>query len=364
MKYYIILIAVISQLLIACNDNKSKELNTTEVTDTALVIESKKNFIDSKITNNKKKFVVGDKVEFEVNIPDTISIESYSVFLNDKKFDSQKSDIKKYVWESKNAKPGKNTITFKISEEKYKSENSVSVMLLPNKKPIEYKYKIVNVFPHDKLAYTQGLFYKDGFLYEATGLRGESTIRKVKLETGEIVQSFAIPKEIFGEGITYFNNMIVQLSWNSGRGFVYNFSDFKLIDEFNYAGEGWGIEYYNEKLYMSDGTNVLKILEGQSYSVIDKLEVFDNDGPVNYLNELEMIDGKLWANIYRHEKIAIINPESGNTEGYINLKRLLPMTDYDAQTDVLNGIAYDKENARIFVTGKKWPKLFEIKIIK
>ena len=365
MKYCKIFIAVIIILFfLACSNDKNKKTDKKSLPETIEVTQSKINYLNSKIISDADKYSPGDIIEFEVIVPDSILVESYSVFLNGDKIQTQKATEKKYVWDSKNAQIGKNTITFKITEKKFESESSESIILLPDKKPFDYKYKIVNVYPHDKLAYTQGLFYKDGFLYEATGLRGASTIRKVEIETGEVVQSFAIPKEVFGEGITYFNVMIVQLSWNSGRGFVYNFGNFKLINEFSYAGEGWGIEHYNGKLYMSDGTNVIRVLEGQSYSVIERLEVFDNDGAVNYLNELEIIDGKLWANIYRYEKIAIIDLESGNTEAYINLRRLLPMNDYDSQTDVLNGIAYDKQNDRIFVTGKKWPKLFEIKILK
>ncbi len=269
-----------------------------------------------------------------------------------------------YVWNSSKAKTGTNIIKviFKTKKSEFKAVREI--ILLSDIKPEMYSYKIKKTFKHDRAAYTQGFFYDKGFLYEATGLKGESTVRKVKLETGEVIQSFAISREVFGEGITQFDDKIVQLSWQAGIGFVYDFNSFKLIDEFSYSGEGWGIAYGEDKLFMTNGTNEIKILEKQSFSVIDKLEVYDDKAEVRYLNELEYIDGAIYSNIYQSEKIAKIDPTTGKVIAYIDLKRILQANDYKSDTDVLNGIAYDNKNKRLFVTGKKWPKVFEIELIK
>jgi glutamine cyclotransferase len=318
------------------------------------------NLISAALKNENQTYRAGDQIQLELTSVDSISARFCKVLVNGEFIDSFALADKVYKWNSSGAKTGRNTLTFELRANGKLSRSSVNIVLLSDIDPRQYKYKVVNVYPHDRQAYTQGLFYKDGFLYEATGLRGESSVRRVKLETGEVVRSFSVPSEIFGEGITYYDDKIVQLSWDSGRGFVYRFSDFKLLHEFRYNGEGWGLDHLNDKLYMTDGSHTIRILNDQTYSLIETLDVYDNEGPVQYLNELEFIEGKLWANIYRHEKIVIIDPETGKVEGTINLKRLLPMNDYTSQTDVLNGIAYDKENDRIFVTGKKWPKLFEI----
>jgi glutaminyl-peptide cyclotransferase len=322
----------------------------------------KAKLLNAELQNKNTTYRTGDIIDFDLNFADSIDAQFCKVFLNRELIDSFALADNTYKWNSSEAKTGKNTLAFELRENGNVSSSSVELVLLSDIKPRQYKYKVVNVYPHDSQAYTQGLFYEDGFLYEATGLRGESTVRRVKLETGEVVRSFSVPSEIFGEGITYYDDKIVQLSWDSGRGFVYRFSDFKLLQEFRYNGEGWGLDHFEGKLYMTDGSHTIRILNDQTYSLIETLDVYDNEGPVQYLNELEFINGKLWANIYRHEKIVIIDPKTGKAEGNINLKRLLPMNDYTSQTDVLNGIAYDKKNNRIFVTGKKWPKLFEIEI--
>lgn len=318
--------------------------------------------VSAELTDTEKSHKIGDEISISLSFADSLTDKYCMVEYRDEIIDSLKTEQKEYIWNSSSAKVGNNALNFMLYEDGQKYQSSIQITLFPSKSPESLNYKVIKVFPHDRQAFTQGLFYKDGFLYEATGLRGESTVRKVELQTGEVIRSFAIPTEIFGEGITYYDDKIVQLSWNSGRGFVYRFTDFKLLEEFRYSGEGWGLEHNKGRLYMTDGSHTIRILSDQNYSLIETLEVYDDEGPVQYLNELEFIKGKLWANIYRHEKIAVINPATGEVEAYINLKRLLPMTDYTAQTDVLNGIAYDAEKDRIFVTGKKWPKLFEIEV--
>jgi len=230
-----------------------------------------------------------------------------------------------------------------------------------NSEPINYSYRIVNMYPHDENAFTQGLLIDNGFLYESTGLYGNSSLRRVELETGEILQFYALPNQYFGEGITIFDDEIIQLTWRSNKGFVYDKESFDLLQEFNYSTEGWGITTDGSRLIMSDGTSTLYFLDPETFQKIGQVEVHDN-GTVESLNELEYIKGKVYANIWLEEKIAIINPQTGQVEGWINMSGLQNMENQDPN-DVLNGIAYDAISDRLFVTGKRWSQLFEIELI-
>ncbi len=226
-----------------------------------------------------------------------------------------------------------------------------------------YTYKIIKTYLHDREAYTQGLVYSDSVLYEGTGLNGRSTIRKVDLQTGAILQEHVLPQQYFGEGISVYNNRLVQLTWRSYQGFVYDLTSFMVLEEFSYATEGWGLTYDGSRLIMSDGSATLHFLDADTYGETATIEVHDNDGPVTGLNELEYIRGEIFANIYPTNRIARISPASGKVTGWINMSGLLSAADQTQPVDVLNGIAYDAANDRIFVTGKLWPKLFEVKFI-
>jgi glutamine cyclotransferase len=226
-----------------------------------------------------------------------------------------------------------------------------------------YTYNIVNTYPHDRNAFTEGLVFEDGFLYEGTGLYGNSSLRKVELETGDILQIRELSDEFFGEGITIYGDKIIQLTWQSHIGFVYDKNSFELLQEFNYSTEGWGITYDGTRLIMSDGTSTLHFLNPETFEEIGQLEVFDNNGPVTKLNELEYVQGEIYANVWQTDRIAIIAPETGRVIGWIDLRGLLTAEDRSEPVDVLNGIAYDADNDRLFVTGKLWPKLFEIQLI-
>jgi glutamine cyclotransferase len=226
-----------------------------------------------------------------------------------------------------------------------------------------YTYNVVNTYPHDRNAFTEGLVFEDGFLYEGTGHYGNSSLRKVELETGDILQIRELPAQFFGEGITICGNEIIQLTWQSHIGFVYDKDSFELLQEFNYSTEGWGITYDGTRLIMSDGTSTLHFLDPQSFVEIGQLEVFDDNGPVTRLNELEYIKGEIYANVWQTDRIAIIAPETGRVTGWIDLGGLLTAEDRSEPVDVLNGIAYDAATDRLFVTGKLWPKLFEIELI-
>ena len=226
-----------------------------------------------------------------------------------------------------------------------------------------YTYKVVNTYPHDRSAFTEGLVFEDGVLYEGTGLHGYSTLRRVKLGTGEILQICKLPPQFFGEGVTIYKNKIIQLTWQSHIGFVYDKYSFKLLQEFYYPDEGWGITHDGKHLIMSDGTQTLHFLDPESFDEIGQIEVSANDIPVTGINELEYIQGEIYANIWQTELIVMIDPLTGQVVGWIDLKGILSPGDDSETVDVLNGIAYDVKNDRLFVTGKFWPKLFEIKLM-
>jgi len=226
----------------------------------------------------------------------------------------------------------------------------------------QYGFRVVNTYPHDRNAFTQGLEYREGFLYEGTGMVGRSALRKVKLETGQLLQSFDLPQPFFGEGITVLPQEILQLTWQSQTGFIYD-KNFRVLKSFSYPGEGWGITNDGKQLYMSDGTAQIRVWDRSSLKEVRRITVSDAGKPVTELNELEFIRGEIWANVWQTDRIARISPADGRVLGWIDLTGILPKSERTNADAVLNGIAYDSATDRIFVTGKLWPKLFEIKLI-
>jgi glutaminyl-peptide cyclotransferase len=222
-------------------------------------------------------------------------------------------------------------------------------------------YKIVQTYPHDPHAYTQGLVYADGFLYEGTGQYNESSLRKVELSTGKVVQRVELPGAYFGEGIVLWKDKIIQLTWQSRIGFVYDRATFRQLRTFTYSREGWGITHDGKRLIMSDGSSSLFFWDPETLQETGKLDVSDKGSPVTNLNELEYIHGEIYANVYQTDRIARISPKTGSVLGWIDLTGLLPASE-KSRADVLNGIAYDAKSNRLFVTGKWWPKLFEIRV--
>ena len=225
-----------------------------------------------------------------------------------------------------------------------------------------YRYQLVKSYPHDRQAFTQGLVYLDGFLYEGTGLNGQSGIRKVRLETGEVLQHRPLDEKYFGEGIAVWNTTIVQLTWQSEMGFVYDLATFEPVKTFGYPGEGWGLTHDGTRLIMSDGTPTLRFLDPASFKETGRLTVQDGSLPVDGLNELEWVKGEVYANVWQSERIARIDPKTGRVTAWVDLSGLLPARDRPG-TDVMNGIAYDADGDRLFVTGKLWPRLFEIRVV-
>ncbi len=226
----------------------------------------------------------------------------------------------------------------------------------------EYKLEVVASYPHDTESYTQGLFFHEGQLYESTGLHGKSTFRKVDLESGAAVERMNFDKKYFIEGSVMFNDNLYILTWESRMAFIYDANSLKYKSSWKYPREGWGITTDGKQLIASDGTANLYFMD-ENFALDRRLVVKYEDRPVRFLNELEYIDGKIWANVYTSDEIVIINPKNGRVEGIIDCTGLLPRNLYKPSTDVLNGIAYDEKTGKIYLTGKNWPKLYEVRIV-
>ncbi|MBA3493521.1 MAG: glutaminyl-peptide cyclotransferase [Gammaproteobacteria bacterium] len=232
-----------------------------------------------------------------------------------------------------------------------------------NQRAPTHGYEVVRVYPHDRNAFTQGLTYVDGFLYESTGVNGRSTLRKVEIETGKVLRQTALSREHFGEGLTSWGPDLVQLTWTSNLGFLYDRMNFQVKRTFNYSGSGWGITHDGKRLIMSDGTATLRFLDATTSRETGRQTVRDGTTAVTQLNELETVRGELYANVWKTDRIARIALQTGQVTDWIDLRGLLSEADKAIGVDVLNGIAYDARNDRLFVTGKLWPKLFEIKLV-
>ncbi|OYT73271.1 MAG: glutamine cyclotransferase [Armatimonadetes bacterium CP1_7O] len=242
------------------------------------------------------------------------------------------------------------------------SSNPPPTTTASESEPPVYRYRIVNTFPHDRNAFTQGLEFHNGYLYESTGLKGQSSLRKVELRTGRVLQIHRLPQEYFAEGITLFGDRIYQLTWQNGVCFVYNANSFRQMTQFRYDGEGWGLTNDGKYLIMSDGSETITFRDPETFAEVRKITVRAQGKPVKNLNELEYIDGEIWANIWYSDMIARIDPQTGIVKAWVDMEGL-PVPNRGSE-EVLNGIAYDRQNKRIFVTGKNWSKLFEIELVE
>jgi glutaminyl-peptide cyclotransferase len=350
------LMVVLLLLIIAC------EPRTTRDTLETVVRKPQSDLI----MPDKKTFTIGESFMIEaVSTSTEYAIDSVQFFANNKLLGALTSPP--FIFEV-------NTAPFPVGELRIRTATHFKgggrdidhalVELLSDVVPAIYGYRIRNSYHHDTKAFTQGLMYHNGYLYEGTGQKGESSIRKIELETGKILQIRYIPDQYFGEGITIHNNKLYQLTWRSRKGFVYNLANFELIREFNYHTEGWGLTNIGDTLVMSDGTSTLYLLHAETLAEIGRINVYDQEGPVTELNELEYINGKIFANVYHTDEIVIIDPNNGKVTGVIDLSGLLEMNVQHREIDVLNGIAYDAVNDRLFVTGKNWSHLFEIELIR
>lgn len=307
-------------------------------------------------------FTAGESIDISLKLTDTIQPDSIVLYRNNERLMQLSSN--NFKLNTLAEKPGTIQLNATAWKNGRRQTASITVRLKSIKKPTDYTYRVLKTYAHDPEAYTQGLFYYQGYLYESTGQQGASSLRKVELETGKVIQSVNLSREYFGEGIALLNEKIYQLTWTSGVGFVYEKTTFKTLNTFSYTTQGWGLTSNGQELIMSDGSNVIYFREPNGFSELHRIEVFDNNGPVKMLNELEYINGKIYANVYLTDRIVIINPETGVVEGNIDMQGLLKASDRTGKEDVLNGIAYDSERNRFFVTGKLWAKLFEVEFIK
>jgi glutamine cyclotransferase len=224
-------------------------------------------------------------------------------------------------------------------------------------------YRVIHVYPHDPQAYTQGLIYIDGHLYESTGLNGRSSVRMIDLESGQVLKERDVPEKYFAEGLTNWGSNLVQLTWQSHIGFVYDRATFRLLRSFQYPWEGWGLAQDGKYLILSDGTPTLRFLDPNTFQEVRRITVTDHGEPVKQLNELEYIHGEIYSNVWYSNKIARISPQTGKVLGWIDLSGIISAIELRSDDAVLNGIAYDAQHDRLFVTGKLWPRLFEIKVV-
>lgn len=314
-------------------------------------------------------FKTGDAVAVKLHFPADVKPDSVVYLLDSVRFASVK-DSAGVSLKTDTMRLGSRLVTAKLYEGGKAQEVSTNFMLYPAKAPEELTYKVVKTFPHDTSSYTEGLLYQDGFLYESDGGRadedaGRSSLRKVDLQTGKPVMKVDGDPKIFSEGISIVGDKIIQLTYTEKIGYVYDKNTFKLLKTFtnNVGYEGWGMCYDGHKLYMDDSTNRVWFLNPETYAATGFIDVYDDKGPINQINELEMIDGKLWANIYTTDLIVVIDPKTGAVLQRLDLGKLYPQP-RTAPAEVLNGIAWDAQGKRLFVTGKKWQKLYQIEVSK
>ena len=314
---------------------------------------------------NNERFVLGADVVLSVKAGDNTTVIDSLRWFVDGRLQAKISSVEPFTWNT----TGQTTGTHRIEAVAHYAGGqrdmvSTGILLLADKPPVQYTYKVIKTYPHDKTAYTQGLLFDEGFFYESTGLEGESTLRKVVPATGDTIQVTKLPREIFAEGLALVDDKLIQITYKSQVAFVYSKSDFSLLNRINYPmREGWGLVYDGKHLIMTDGSANIYFLDKDYLTEVRRIEVCDDKGPVTQLNELEYINGELWANIYMTDNIVRINPSTGCVTGIINMKGLLNAADQHPDVNVLNGIAYDEKTGKIYVTGKNWPKLFEIQVI-
>lgn len=310
--------------------------------------------------SSPKKLTVGEKLSASVREADQKPIDSIWYYIDGKKLSSPDDiDVSGY-------KLGRHAVVAVVFYNGKQKKLTNTLTIFPKKRPEIYAYEVVNTYPHDPKAFTQGLEFHNGFIYESTGQYKESSLRKVELETGKVLQKKDMDDNIFGEGMTIFEHKVYYLTWQNGFGYVFDLETFEQESTFAYqkSKEGWGLTHNSTHLIKSDGTERLWFLAPDTGEELDYIEVYTIDRKVDKLNELEYIKGKIYANRWQANSIVIIDPESGLVEGIVDLKGLQKIAGQSGDDNVLNGIAYDSENDRLFVTGKDWDKLFEIKLKK
>lgn len=325
--------------------------------------DAKKNLLPYKLklTQNKKQYKQGDWATYKFIFKDVSPPENVSFFLDGEALQTLGDSVRVQT-----KTLGNKTLVVRVSSAGKSYKLSEKIKVFSQKGPELYTYKVLNSFPHDREAYTQGLeFYKDT-LYESTGLRGFSSLRKVDFKSGKVLKKIDLPESIFGEGITVLNDQIYMLSWQSGKGFVYDPNTFKQTAQFSYgqSKEGWGLCNDGQKIFKSDGSQKIWFLDPEHLNEVSHIELTTDKSFFKNTNELEYVAGRIYANVYMKESVMIINASSGAIEGVVNFSGLKKLVTPHPELDVLNGIAYHPKRKTFFVTGKKWDKMFEVRIEK
>ncbi len=346
MKFYNVLAPTLLVLLMCSCGNNSEE---------------KKDAFSLEIKNPKKTYTTEDVLTVTLNNKKNIETDSIFYFLNKDKIEVSGNTVS-----LSGKKLGEKTLKAKIYSDGEEFEASQNITILSSIKPKLYTYKILETFPHDINAYTQGLEFENDTLYESTGQYKESSLRKTDYKTGEILKIVKLKDQYFAEGLTILNNKIYQLTWRENTGFIYNLKTMEQTGTFVYGDsrEGWGLCHDSEKnIYKSDGTDRIWTLNSNTLAEKDYIEIFTNTSKINSVNELEWVDGKIYANVYQQGSIAIIDPSNGAVEGVIDLTDLKDKVTQHSELDVLNGIAYNGEPNILYITGKNWDKLFKIEVL-
>ncbi len=321
--------------------------------------ENKKSLNNFKILTNKKIFIPGDTLKISIKTINYLDYDSITFHKDNKKISSIHVIEKKL---------GDKKITARVFKENKFIENSVNIRVLSKLPPKLYTYKVINEYPHDIKSYTQGLEFYNNRLFESVGLRGKSALKEIEFKSGKVIRNLPIDDAYFAEGLTLLNEKIYQLTWQSKIGFIYDIESFELIDSFQYnkSIEGWGLCNDGNLIYKSDGTSKIWIIDPDNLKEVGHIQVTTNKSIISKINEMEWINGKIYANTYQFNKdiILIIDPETGSVEGVVDFNGLKKKVKNHPKIDVLNGIAYNKSSKTIFMTGKNWSKLFELQIIK
>lgn len=362
------LLIVIAYLFFRCKSGSSEHQQSHQLATPAQKEQVSKKYgkIVSPLSNATYKR--GDSIKINVKVDNkNLIVDSVSAFLGKNRLGSLKSKDRQ-SWENKFILnyPNVGTMNVRVNlfyKDKSREAHSTRIIVLSDIIPVSAKWEIVKIHPHSINHFTQGLVYDDGFLYEGTGQWGKSNLIKYNADNFEVVNRINLSNDLFGEGVAVFNEKIIQLTWKSNVGFIYNKNTFELLQKVYYQSqEGWGITYNNKEFIMSDGTNNLYFLDTEYFTEIKRIEVYDQNGPVHSLNELEYINGRVFSNILGKDIIIAIDPESGKVTHKLDFTNLLDQKDKHENIDVLNGIAYNNDAGFFYITGKNWPKLFEIKV--
>jgi glutamine cyclotransferase len=342
-------------LMFSCEDgNTSKSIRSTS---------SKIEFFSPK---SGKKFIWGDTIHFNIGLKkkSDLVVEKVSLYINNVVVSENSGNNLEFDYASNTGTGGQVKVkaVFKLSDGS-SARKRLGLKILSRSPPKKLNYQVINTFPHDNDAYTQGLYYLNGVLYEGTGNYGKSVLREVNIESGEIINELKLDDKYFGEGITIVNDTIYQLTYRSKTGFIYNLN-FEKLGEFSYATEGWGLDNDGDNLLLSDGSAYIYFVNRRSYEKVKSIQVFDNKGPVYKINELAFVNGFIYANVYTTDKILKIDAQSGRVLAEIDTKGILKEEYIDYEIDYFNGISFKPDRNTFFITGKWWPKMFEVRFVE